>query len=85
MARRHPRRHPYTGANLRHYREQNHLSLRDLGERSGIAYTQIGKVERGESELTYETACKLADALAIPVQLIWDHIPASIAADRDRS
>ncbi len=69
-----PERHPYTGKNIRYYREQKGWSLRELNERSGVTYTLIGKYERGESEIPYAQARKLADALAIPVQLIWDHI-----------
>ena len=78
-------RHPYTGPNLRYYRNQRRLSLRELEALTGIAYTAIGKYERGESEMPYQNACKLAKALGIPVQLIWDHIPASAVAEKDGS
>lgn len=75
-------RHPYQGPNLRHYRELQGLSLRELAERTGIAYTTIGNYERGTTEISYDAALKLSESLGIPVQMIWDHIDASRAQRR---
>lgn len=75
-------RHPFQGPNLRHYRELQGLSMRDLAERVGRSASTIGNWERGDTELQYEDAIKIAESLGIPVQMIWDHIDASMAQRR---
>jgi transcriptional regulator with XRE-family HTH domain len=69
-------RHPYIGANIRYYRAQRGWSLRQLAEISGVPYTTISSWEKQRVEIPYEGAVTLARAFGVPVQLIWDHIPA---------
>ena len=67
--------HPFLGPKLRYHREQQKLSLRALGELSGVSYTLIGKVERLETNLSYQNTIKVAKALGIPINVLWDHYP----------
>ena len=69
--------HPFLGPKLRYHREQRQLSLRDLSELSGVSYTLIGKVERLETNLSYQNTIKVAKALGIPINVLWDHYPLS--------
>lgn len=67
---------PHQGPNLRHWRQARKLSLRALAAQAGVLYSSIGQYERGDAEMPYENALKLAKALGIPVAYIWDHIDA---------
>ncbi len=53
------------GVRLRELREQAGLSQAQLGERAGMAYQAIARLERGEREPTWPTALKLAEALGV--------------------
>ena len=44
-------------------RRKKHLSLRALSALSGVHYTVISKIERGEVRCTYESAGALSRAL----------------------
>lgn len=67
---------PYTGPNLRRWRKARGLSLRALSELADVTYSSIGQYERGDAEMPYANALKLAKALGIPVAYLWDHIEA---------
>jgi XRE family transcriptional regulator, regulator of sulfur utilization len=51
------------GQRLRELRVERALSLRALGERSGVAYDTINKLELGQRPARLSTIRKLADAL----------------------
>ncbi len=70
--------HPTFGGKLKHWRQDRGLSLRDLEDLSGVSYGMIGQLERGVTNPSYETASRLAKALRIPVQYLWDLAPLSI-------
>jgi transcriptional regulator with XRE-family HTH domain len=53
------------GQRLRELRVQRALSLRALGERSGVAYDAINKLENGKRPARLSTIRKLADALGV--------------------
>lgn len=65
--------HPYLGPKLKYHREARGLSLRQLSKLSGVSFTLIGKVERLETNLSYQNTLKIAKALGIPVHVLWDH------------
>lgn len=48
-------------------RERTGLSLRQLADSSGVSFSMIGMVERGESVPSFQTISKLAEAMAVPV------------------
>jgi predicted transcriptional regulator len=53
------------GKRLRELRVEQALSLRALGERSGVAYDTINKLELGRRPAHASTIRKLADALGV--------------------
>ncbi len=53
------------GARLRQLRQELALSLRDLGERSGVAFDTINKLENERREAQPRTIRRLAEALGV--------------------
>jgi transcriptional regulator with XRE-family HTH domain len=53
------------GRKLRELRVERALSLRALGERSGVAYDTINKLELGQRPARLSTIRKLAEALGV--------------------
>jgi transcriptional regulator with XRE-family HTH domain len=53
------------GRRLQQLRVEQALTLRDLGERSGISYDTINKLELGRRPAHASTIRKLADALGV--------------------
>ena len=51
------------GRKLKELRLRGNLSLRDLGERSGVSYSFIGSLESGRFNPSRETVVSLAKAL----------------------
>ena len=53
------------GARLRQLRQERALSLRELGERSGVAFDTINKLENERREAQPRTIRRLAEALGV--------------------
>ena len=53
------------GARLRQLRQERALSLRELGERSGVAFDTINKLENENRQAQPRTVRKLAEALGV--------------------
>ena len=53
------------GAKLREFRRRRMLSLRELGERSGVAFDNINKLENEQRRAQPRTLRKLAEALGV--------------------
>ena len=53
------------GARLRQLREERALSLRELRERSGVAFDAINKLENERREAQPRTIRRLAEALGV--------------------
>ena len=53
------------GAKLRELRRRRMLSLRELGERSGVAFDNINKLENERRSAQPRTLRKLAEALGV--------------------
>ncbi len=53
------------GARLRQLRQERALSLRELGERSGVAFDTINKLENEHREAQPRTIRRLAEALGV--------------------
>lgn len=51
------------GEMFRNKREKLGLSLRDLSEHTDISFSQLSKIERGESPISKESFSKIAEAL----------------------
>src|SRR5262245_22129993 len=56
---------PAVGSRVRALREAMGLSLRDLGERSGVSAPMLSQVERGETSPTLAVAAKIAAGLEL--------------------
>jgi HTH-type biofilm formation transcriptional regulator len=63
------------GLLLRVWRERRGYSLRKLGERSGVSYVTIAKIEAGTMSPTVMTLDKLAAALDIRVRDLFPSTP----------
>jgi XRE family transcriptional regulator, regulator of sulfur utilization len=59
--------HDALGAALRSAQLRAGLSQRALAARAHVSERQIGAIERAQSDPTYETLIKLADALGVPL------------------
>jgi len=57
------------GKKLREARKAKNLSIRKLHDLTGVAYTFLSKVERGQSGISIDTAALLASKLGIP---LWE-------------
>ena len=53
------------GAKLKNLRRRRMLSLRELGERSGVAFDNINKLENEQRRAQPRTLRRLADALGV--------------------
>jgi transcriptional regulator with XRE-family HTH domain len=53
------------GAKLRQLRRRRMLSLRELGERSGVAFDNINKLENEQRRAQPRTLRKLAEVLGV--------------------
>ncbi|NOV00181.1 helix-turn-helix domain-containing protein [Paenibacillus planticolens] len=51
------------GLRIRQLRKQNHFTLRELGERSGVSYSFINSIENNRFSPSRDTVIALADAL----------------------
>ena len=53
---------------LREWRERRGYSLRALGERAGVSYVTLSRIESGQMSPTVAMLAKLAQALAIDIR-----------------
>ena len=60
------------GARLQQLREQKEFSLRRLGDEADVDFSQIHRIEKGESNPTYTMLLKLAGALGVTIQELVD-------------
>lgn len=65
---------------LRTIRERTGLSIRQLGEVSTVAFSQISLIERGAATPNPATIKKLADALGVPITAIISPEPEAVEA-----
>jgi transcriptional regulator with XRE-family HTH domain len=56
---------------LKEWRERRGYTCRALGERAGISYVTVARIESGDMSPTVETLVKLARALAIDVRAFF--------------
>jgi transcriptional regulator with XRE-family HTH domain len=56
------------GDRVREIRKSRGFSQEELGERSSLHYTYIGKVERGEKNITLESLVKITQALDVSLE-----------------
>lgn len=49
--------------NIHYYLRENNISQKELAERMGVSAAYIGKIMKGNENLTLESICKLQEAL----------------------
>jgi len=64
------------GALVRQLRQEAHESQEDFADRCGLHRTYVGSIERGEKNITVETAKKLCDAFGIPLSRFFQLLEA---------
>mgnify|MGYP000854687116 CR=1 FL=1 len=68
--------HPTFGEKLKWIREMRGMKPPELAAKSGLSREAVYAYERGQSNVTYANACKMAQVLGIHVSFLWDHFPA---------
>ena len=68
------------GQRIRNYRTAKSLSQEKLAELSGCHPTYIGQIERGEKNATVESIEKIATALNISLETLFEKIGAADGA-----
>lgn len=59
------------GKNVRNYRKANGLTQEQLAKRVNVSMETIGKIERGAAAPTFTTAERIAEALDVPVAVLF--------------
>ena len=62
------------GHRIRSYRTQKGWSQEKLAELSGCHPTYIGQIERGEKNATIESVEKIASALDLPLEILFEKL-----------
>lgn len=71
------------GQRIRRLRQSAGLTLQEVGKRSGIAFSTVSRVEKGQLSPTYESIVRLAQGLDVDVaELFAASAPASAAGRR---
>src|SRR5262245_50855026 len=55
------------GKTIRQTRKKLKLTLRELGEQSGLTVSQLSKLENGKQRISVDVALKIAGVLRVPV------------------
>lgn len=63
------------GENIKKFRKEKGLTQKKLGEKCGIAESNIRKYENGKQNPKFETIQKIASALETPIQKIYGFMP----------
>ena len=77
--------HPYTGPKIRYYRKALGWTLRDLERHSGVPFGLIGNYERRKTAVPYDQAARLAKALDVALDTLWDLTPPPGATSAGRA
>lgn len=57
---------------IRIIRESKSLTQADIAQKCGISASAYGQIERKASTSSYETLCKIADALGVAILFLLD-------------
>ena len=60
------------GKRLRVLRKEKGMSLRTLGEKTGVDNSKIAKVENGHVNITFTMLLKLLDGLSVKLEEFFD-------------
>jgi len=62
------------GERIRIYRNRAGLTQEKLAEMAGVHHTYVGQLERGEKNASLETIEKIANALKLPFEVLFEAI-----------
>jgi len=62
------------GERILAYRKKTGLTQEELAEKAGVHHTYIGQLERGEKNATLQTIEKIACALNLPLEILFEAI-----------
>ncbi|HEK4907954.1 TPA: helix-turn-helix transcriptional regulator [Clostridioides difficile] len=62
------------GNRIRNYRKRLGYSQEILAQKSGLFHTYIGQIERGERKASLQTILKIANALEMPFEILFENI-----------
>ncbi len=62
------------GANIREIRTVKGISQEDLANSSGVERSHMGKIERGEMNVTVNTLLKLSDSLEVKPEVFFKNV-----------
>lgn len=71
------------GEQIRLIRKNKELSQEELAYEAGLHHTHIGKIERGEMNLTLESLVKITKALGISLEEFFSLIDPKIEVDNE--
>ncbi|MHC0037907.1 helix-turn-helix domain-containing protein [Pseudoneobacillus sp. C159] len=71
------------GEQIRIIRKNKELSQEELAEISGLHNTHIGKIERGEMNLTLESLVKVTKALGVSLEEFFSLIDPKLNVDNE--
>lgn len=71
------------GEGIRELRKAKELSQEELADQASMHYTYIGKVERGEKNLSLESLVKITKVLDISLGEFFNLVDPKIVADSD--
>ena len=60
------------GTNIREYRKNKKLTIKELSERTGLSIGYISQVEREEAEPSLSSLRKIAREFDVPVYVLMD-------------
>ncbi len=66
---------------IKELRAEQNLSLRELASRLGIAYTSLGKYERGEQQPNMVTLCQIADYFQVTTDYLLGRTDDRLCSD----
>ncbi len=62
------------GMRLREQRTKCDLTIRELGEKAGISFQAVSRMENGHYDPSWGVAIRLADALGVSLDLLADRV-----------
>jgi DNA-binding XRE family transcriptional regulator len=64
---------PIDGDKVMRYRVRLGMMRKDLAKKSGVSYSQVSQIERGDSGGSEHSAKAIADVLKVAIDDIWDY------------
>ncbi|CCL32483.1 TPA: helix-turn-helix domain-containing protein [Clostridioides difficile] len=62
------------GKRIRNYRKRAGYSQEALAKKAGLFHAYLGQIERGESKASLRSIFKIANALEMPLEILFENI-----------